>query len=353
MDDSIGLWVPECPSGNLAEVGGEMRHVTISPKLLIGGSSVLLLLLLGTACGSGSGPIVFTSDRDGNRELYSVRNGDGETNITNTAQDEYSPAVSPDGQWVAFLAVEGADVVLEAMWVDGTERQRLTPGPGRRSMPRWDTDSSRIAYVQEMDGVSNIYVVGIDGSEPMRLSSIPSVEVGNWSHDGQSVVFAARVGEERGIYVRNPDGVNEFRLTDAADTSPIWSPDSEMIAFLSRRGGGVDLFVMNADGSEQRQLTDNDASEYQISWSPSGRQVLFVSEVDGNPEVYAVDLEHKLVRLTTNKIRDDEPVWSPDGRQIAFVSYGDSDPEIFVMDADGGSQDRLTNNSYRDSTPSW
>ena len=334
-----------------------MRHVTVSPKRLIEGSSVLLggllLMLLAVACGSSSGPIVFTSDRDGNRELYSVNNGDGETNITNTPQDEYSPAVSPDGQWVAFLAVEGGDVMLESMRVDGTERQRLTPGPGLRSMPRWDPDSNRIAYVQEMEGVSNIYVVGIDGSEPMKLSSIPSAEVGNWSQDGESVVFAARDGEQKGIYVRNPDGVNEFRLTDAADTSPVWSPDSDMIAFLSRRGGGVDLFVMNSDGSEPRQLTDNDASEYQISWSPSGRQVLFVSEVDGNPEVYAVDLESTLVRLTTNKIRDDQPVWSPDGKQIAFVSYGDPDPEIFVMDANGEHQNRLTNNSYRDSTPSW
>lgn len=334
-----------------------MRQTTVLLRRLADGLSALvgglLLLLMAAACGSGSGPIVFTSDRDGNRELYSVSSKDGEINITNTAQDEYSPAVSPDGRWVAFLAVEGGDVVLEAMRVDGTERQRLTPGPGVRSMPRWAPDSSRIAYVHEMDGASHIYVVGIDGSEPMKLSSIPSAEVGNWSHDGESVVFAAQDGEQRGIYIRNPDGVNEFRLTDAADTSPVWSPDSKMIAFLSKRGGGVDLYVMNADGSEPRQLTDNDASEYQISWSPDGKQVLFVSEVDGNPEVYAVDLENRLVRLTTNKIRDDQPVWSPNGKQIAFVSYGDPDPEIFVMDADGGSQDRLTNNSHRDSTPSW
>ncbi len=335
----------------------KMKHATVPLRRLLEGSSALLacllLALLAAACGSSSGPIVFTSDRDGNRELYSVRNGDGEVNITNTPQDEYSPAVSPDGRWVAFLAVEGGDVMLEAMRVDGADRQRLTPGPGIRSMPRWDPSSGRIAYVQETDGESFIYVVAIDSSEPMKLSSIPSSEVGNWSHDGESVVFAAQDGEHRGIYIRNPNGVNEFRLTDAADMSPVWSPDSRMIAFLSKRGGGVDLYVMNADGSEPRQLTDNDASEYQISWSPDGNQVLFVSEVDGNPEVYSVDLDNTLVRLTSNKIRDDQPVWSPDGRQIAFVSYGDPDPEIFVMDADGGRQDRLTNNSYRDSTPSW
>ena len=58
-------------------------------------------------------------------------------------------------------------------------------------------------------------------------------------------------------------------------------------------------------------------------------------------------------RLTHNVVRDDQPVWSPSGNSIAFVSYLDGDAEIFVMEADGGGQQRLTNNEAEDTGPSW
>ena len=50
---------------------------------------------------------------------------------------------------------------------------------------------------------------------------------------------------------------------------------------------------------------------------------------------------------------DKQPVWSPDGRKIAFVSNLDGDTEIFVMDAEGDNQKRITNNESADHSPSW
>ena len=50
---------------------------------------------------------------------------------------------------------------------------------------------------------------------------------------------------------------------------------------------------------------------------------------------------------------DNQPVWSPGGKQIAFVSYLDGDADIFLMSTDGKSQKRLTNNSAQDTNPAW
>ncbi len=81
---------------------------------------------------------------------------------------------------------------------------------------------------------------------------------------------------------------------------------------------------------------------------------MFVSERDGNPEIYTVNADGTdEVRLTLNSVADVQPVWSPNGQQIAFVSRSDGDAEIFVMDADGGNQSRLTNNDAEDTYPSW
>ena len=80
---------------------------------------------------------------------------------------------------------------------------------------------------------------------------------------------------------------------------------------------------MNADGSSQTRLTKNPVRRWQPVWSPDGRQIAFVSQRDGNYEIYVMNADgSNQTSLTQNPVSDEQPVWSPDGRQIAFVSYG-------------------------------
>ena len=313
-----------------------------------------LLLALATACNPSERPIVFTSDRDGNLEVYSVRdNGLDETNLTNSTADEFSPVVSPNGMLIAFQSRSGAGSAMEVMRVDGSKRVQVTKGSAAYSSQRWSPDGDRFAYIQK-GPPDAAYVAAVEGPQSARLASIPADEVGDWSGDGVSVVFAVRSGENTGLWVRNPDGVNEFRLTETPDYGAVWSPDSRRIAFLSTRDGNPELYVMDADGTNQKRLTSTDADEYYLSWSPDGKRLLFVSGRDGNPEIYVLGVEEaEATRLTFNSVRDDQPVWSPDGRRIAFASYLDGDGEIIVMEAGGQNQVRLTSNDADDTAPSW
>jgi len=200
-------------------------------------------------------------------------------------------------------------------------------------------------------------VANSDGSDIIQIAAIPSGEVGSWSKDGQLVAFTLREGDKRGIYLRNPDGVNEFRLTDGADFRPLWSPTSDHIAFVSDRDGYMDLYVMEVvDGSRANvvRLTRTEAMEYDIAWSPNGKRIAFVSDEHGNPEIYSAAADGEgVTRLTFNSVVDEQPVWSKLGRKIAFVSYLDGDADIFVMDPNGENQRRLTRNDSDDTQPSW
>ena len=196
-----------------------------------------------------------------------------------------------------------------------------------------------------------------DGSLSVPVAGAAGDEVGDWSKDGQLVAFAVRDGDGRGLYLRNPDGVNEFRLTDGADSSPRWSPTSDHIAFISDRDGYSDLYVMEVvDGNRANvvRITRTESAEYDIAWSPNGRLIAFVSEHEGNAEIYLASADGESVtRLTFNDAVDEQPAWSASGKKIAFVSYLDGDGEIFVMDPDGGNQTRLTRNDANDTQPSW
>jgi hypothetical protein len=88
--------------------------------------------------------------------------------------------------------------------------------------------------------------------------------------------------------------------------------------------------------------------------APAGR-IVFVSNRDGNAEIYVMDADGSdQTRLTNNfeQMDDNHPAWSADGSKIAFVSNRDGyQPEIYVMNADGSNQTRLTNNQAGDYYP--
>ena len=132
------------------------------------------------------------------------------------------------------------------------------------------------------------------------------------------------------------------------------SPTSGRIAFVSNRDGNDEIYVMNADGSNVLRLTHDPGKDWVPRWSPDGRQIAFFSNRDDNDEIYVMNADGtNLLRLTHTLASDWTPSWSSDGRQIAFSSSRDGDFEIYLMNADGSQLTQLTHNQSHDWSPSW
>lgn len=115
------------------------------------------------------------------------------------------------------------------------------------------------------------------------------------------------------------------------------------IAFVSNRDGNLEIYRMDADGSHVTRLTQNPANDTNPAWSPDGQRVAFMSDRDGNWEIYVMDADGSHVKnLTKNPGSDGFPTWSPDGRRIAFASKRAGTSEIYVMDSGGSNVKRLT-----------
>ena len=245
---------------------------------------------------------------------------------------------------------------------------------------------ARIVFQSDRDGhvhprlgwsTYEIYVMDADGNNQQRLTNNPNLDRSpSWSPDGKRIAFSSdRDGHfnipgglpNYEVYVMDADGGNQRNLTNNPndDSSPSWSPDGKRIAFVSDRDGNYEIYAMDADGNNPQRLTDNDFYDTHPSWSPDGKRIAFISRRDGHfigegglsTEIYVMDADGgNEQRLTNNRKSDSSPSWSPDGKWIVFASDRKGDGvnyEIYVMDADGGNTRRLTNNRVYDTSPSW
>ena len=126
------------------------------------------------------------------------------------------------------------------------------------------------------------------------------------------------------------------------------------ITFVSNRDGNPEIYIMDSDGKHQKRLTHDKSSDISPSWSPDGKHIAFVSDRDGNYQVYIMNVSgSNQRRLTHDKSSDISPSWSPDGKHIAFVSDRDGNEEIYVMNADGSDQRNLTKSPEDETGPAW
>src|SRR6266568_3992848 len=120
-----------------------------------------------------------------------------------------------------------------------------------------------------------------------------------------------------------------------------WSPDGARIAFVSDRDGNFEIYVMRADGSNQVNLSNNTALDGLPAWSPDGTKIAFSSDRDGPGQMYVGPFQiyvmnadgSGVTRLTHDSASDVEATWSPDGSKIAFVSGTALGSDIYVMSA--------------------
>ena len=113
-------------------------------------------------------------------------------------------------------------------------------------------------------------------------------------------------------------------------------PATPKILFTSARDGNREVYIMNPDGSEQVRLTDHPANDLHAVWSPTGEQILLISDRDGKRDLYLMDPDGSNIRrVFKNELKRtftyrDYPTWSPDGKQIAYM-HMNWDKDIYAV----------------------
>jgi dipeptidyl aminopeptidase/acylaminoacyl peptidase len=285
---------------------------------------------------------------------------------------------SPDASRIAFLQrrsgtlMEGQyDIVLGDS--AGNLVRRLTT-ENYNHFPVWSPLENEIAFLSGQRGDRfDVYLINLDGidftsSDPpaaRRLTDLQQlIHNLSWSPDGQELAFD--VCDENfncDLYVMDRNGTSLQNVTDKFVFSTdvfTWSPDSKQIAFVAYSANDevASIYLLNLETDTINQLTDTYADYTHLNWSPDGRFLAYVSDLDRGWDIYRVNAEGSdRVKLTNdNQLQEGfyGLDWSPAGNKIVFTSGPiEGDFELFVMDVDGTNVIQLTNNEFHEVNPIW
>lgn len=283
-----------------------------------------------------------------------------------------------EGSAPASVVPTAPGVTLTVVDLDGTIRSTIPDLPDGAAMPDISPDGTRVAFTVFDDRtstsaaqVSQIAVLNLDGTGTQILtdSKKSSVEWPRWSADGTRLLFyrvlsyrSQQVNGQgyRRLMTMSADGSDARVIlgTRTPDGQPAsQSPDGSLIVYTSVAGGAQHLESLPTTGGRSRQLTNSRREEGGGVWSPDGRFIAFVRQVNVGIDAPAgvshqpmdqiwlmhADGSDRHLLAALPDAQAEAPEWSPDGTKVAFIgsmfgiggAESDSDA-VFVVNVSTG-----------------
>jgi TolB protein len=264
----------------------------------------------------------------------------GETSETPTTEPAQPPAAGKLSGRFLFPVFDAQRATYD-IYMANADGSGLRALLGEASQPALSPDGQRFAFRYWKSDQRGLAFQNTAGGGYQRLSRFLEDALPAWSPDNKTLVFMSRRHGDRAsrLYGVYATGGEDFELGGQFGEYPTWMPDGRILFRATWPSHG--LAIANADGSGARTILE-DGSATAPAVSPDGRYVAFMSQRDGDWEVYRIGTEGgSLRRLTTQVGRDGLPAWSPDGKTLAFLSDRDGAWAMWAMAPDGSNQRKL------------
>lgn len=320
----------------------------------------------------------------------------------------FSPAISPDGQFIAYVAKKESNNSLMIQDISGNRPLEIFSGFSRYEYVRWSPDGAEVALFGNIKNKAGIYLVPRLGGEPRRIARLPffayspngsqiagfmlpmkriwfsNITTGDntfislsgnfrwltdldWSHADNRLLFMTNTDVRYNIWTIKTDGSEQQSIVEDSVKlfSPRWSANGEAIYYLRAKVQTKDLMKINVESSSGKAKSaattlqtglaigttigiskDNSRLSYSRALAYSN---LWLITLEGN----GAKQNMKTEQLTKGSSLISGPSISPNGKKVTFSMTQGEKSNIYVMSVDGGQMQQLTFFNSHNSYPVW
>jgi Tol biopolymer transport system component len=196
------------------------------------------------------GEILITSTRNGSADLFALDRDDpgALTQITDDLANEIGGVYSPDGSQIAFSSDREGNFELYVVDADGGNARRLTETTSNEAEPAWTPDGRQIVYQTDAAGATQVWIMDRNGANQRALTMGATANLEpTVSPDGSRIAFTSVRDGNYEIYLMNLDGSNQQNATRSAEskeTSPAWLDDGTIVFLREHREGRQSTWVV-------------------------------------------------------------------------------------------------------------
>jgi len=217
--------------------------------------------------------------------------------------------------------------------------------------------STKIAYISKRTGHKELYLMDVDGYNPIRMTNHRSIVLNpDFSPTRKELIFTSYSKGNPDLYRKEIYTGRESRLSlkQGLNIGGRYSPDGREIALTLSKDKNSEIYLLGTDGTIHRRLTNHYSIDVDPSWSPQGNKIAFVSDRRGNPNIFIVDVHSlEVTRLTFEGKYNATPAWSPKGGRIAYSRLDDGIFNIFTIRENGTDERQLTFGPGNKEHPRW
>ena len=326
-------------------------------------------LLLALAIAIGAGFLAFTSFTERQDQIAAF------TFTPTPVTPSHTPRPTDP---VAIIVTPAAQDLPPTFTPTATSTATMTPTPTFTPFPiiefeamlleRAPSDTSSTLY--RVDGMgTNAQMLGngiFDVAYDLSGKTVALVKEVTYPPDAQ-YDFESTVTEIFVAPADNPSAAEQVTFTRIASAhSPSFSPDGNQLVFVSDFDGDDELWLLDLEKAIISPLTENDGQDRDPDWSPDGTRIVFASNFQtGSFEIFMLEFvaqptggqggEYIITRITTSPGNNLQPKWSDDAQWITLINDNDGDGDVLLMDKDGLRRQVLTLNDEgaEDKNPSF
>jgi dipeptidyl aminopeptidase/acylaminoacyl peptidase len=256
---------------------------------------------------------------------------------------------SPDGKTVAFISNMSGRNNLWLVPADGGWPTQLTISDQRQASPTWSPDGKWIAYQSDNDGDEqwDIFLVSPKNGQVVNITNTRQIaELSpTWSPDGRYLAYMVKPktssSYEIDVYdtlMRDVKHITTGTAKDKGNFNPVFSPDGKWIAYTQEQAKGTDANILVAEvatGKSTLLTPHSGESLYSVNdFAPDGKQLLITSNAsNGYDNVGLLEIASKKITwLTQDKWEISAGHFSPDGKQVTWMANVDGNTDVFIHD---------------------